>query len=126
MQPYVSVIMPIFKQAAFVGAALASLWAQTLQDWELIIVDDGSTDDIDAAIAPFLHNEPHLLVVEEGCGPELRAGPGTGRTGGVFACRRPLLPRASACPRRLPPAACGGSGMGRYALPLQQNHHRAG
>lgn len=42
-----SVIMPIFNQAQFVRRAIASLMEQSCAEWELIIVDDGSTDRID-------------------------------------------------------------------------------
>lgn len=42
--PRVSVLMPTFKQASFIRRALESLHAQTFQDWELIVVDDGSPD----------------------------------------------------------------------------------
>ena len=52
--PRVSVLMPTFEQAAFIGRALDSLWAQSYVDWELIIVDDGSCDDTAAALAPWL------------------------------------------------------------------------
>ncbi len=46
--------MPTFEQAAFIGRALDSLWAQTYPDWELVIVDDGSCDDTASALAPWL------------------------------------------------------------------------
>ena len=52
--PRVSVLMPTFEQAAFIGRALDSLWAQTDPDWELVIVDDGSCDDTASALAPWL------------------------------------------------------------------------
>ncbi len=52
--PRVSVLMPTFGQAAFVGRALDSLGAQALGDWELVVVDDGSPDDTRAALAPYL------------------------------------------------------------------------
>jgi hypothetical protein len=54
--PMVSVLMPTYEQAAFIGRALASLQAQTLARWELIIVDDGSQDDtaLALALAPWL------------------------------------------------------------------------
>lgn len=41
----VSVIMPAFNVAPYIGAAIESVQAQTCADWELLIVDDGSTDD---------------------------------------------------------------------------------
>ncbi|MDQ2828890.1 MAG: glycosyltransferase [Chloroflexota bacterium] len=43
--PAVSVLMPTYGHAPFIRRALDSLVAQTVADWELIIVDDGSPDD---------------------------------------------------------------------------------
>ena len=43
--PAVSVIIPMFNAAKYVGQCLESLLAQTFQDFEVIIVDDCSTDD---------------------------------------------------------------------------------
>ena len=42
--PTFSVIMPVYNHAAYVGEAIRSVQAQTRTDWELIVVDDGSTD----------------------------------------------------------------------------------
>lgn len=41
----VSIIMPAYNVAPYVGAAIASVQAQTHPDWELLVVDDGSTDE---------------------------------------------------------------------------------
>lgn len=43
--PKVSVLMPTFRHAPFIRRALGSLRRQTFQDWELVIVDDGSPDE---------------------------------------------------------------------------------
>jgi glycosyltransferase involved in cell wall biosynthesis len=45
MMPLVSVLMPLFNAAETLPFALASLQAQTCENWECIMVDDGSTDD---------------------------------------------------------------------------------
>lgn len=44
MAPRISVLMPCFNHGAFIDEALASVAGQTLDDWEVIVVDDGSTD----------------------------------------------------------------------------------
>ena len=41
----VSIIMPAYNNGAFIGAAIESVLAQTHAHWELLIVDDASSDD---------------------------------------------------------------------------------
>jgi glycosyltransferase involved in cell wall biosynthesis len=50
MTPLVSVVMPVFNAADTLRFALASLQAQTYENWECIVVDDGSTDSSAAVI----------------------------------------------------------------------------
>ena len=43
--PKVSIIMPAYNAASTIGAALESISAQTIRSLEVLVVDDGSTDD---------------------------------------------------------------------------------
>lgn len=43
--PAVSIVVPLFNQGALLGDTLAAVAAQTFSDWEVVVVDDGSTDD---------------------------------------------------------------------------------
>ena len=52
--PRVSVLMPTYRQAAFIRRAIESLLAQALTDWELLVVDDGSPDETGAIVAAYL------------------------------------------------------------------------
>lgn|SRR4051812_29872701 len=51
--PAVSVILPTWNRAAFVGDAIRSVQAQSFADWELLVLDDGSTDDTASVMAGF-------------------------------------------------------------------------
>jgi glycosyltransferase involved in cell wall biosynthesis len=44
-RPAVSIILPTYNRAKFLPQAFAAIRSQTFTDWELIVVDDGSTDD---------------------------------------------------------------------------------
>src|SRR6185503_12070287 len=51
--PSVSIVVATYNQAGFLTEAVASVRAQTFADWELLVVDDGSTDDTAAVAARF-------------------------------------------------------------------------
>ncbi len=65
--PRVAVIVPAYGVAHLVGEALASLQAQTLGNWECVVVDDGAPDDVAGAVAPFLA-DPRITLLETGNG----------------------------------------------------------
>jgi glycosyltransferase involved in cell wall biosynthesis len=51
--PRVSVIIPVFNGAATIRRALASVFSQSYTDYEVVVVDDGSTDDTPAMLASY-------------------------------------------------------------------------
>lgn len=72
--PLVSVVIPAFNAAAVVREAVYSVQAQTFEDWELLLVDDGDTDSGDqaAVLADIsLDSRIHVLATQGGIG----AGP---------------------------------------------------
>ena len=61
--PLVSVIVPAFNAADYLGAALESLRAQTVRDLEIIVIDDGSSDDTAAVARRFASEDPRIRVI---------------------------------------------------------------
>lgn len=49
-QPYFTICLPSYNAGAFIGETLDSLMRQTFTDWQCLVVDDGSTDDTEAAV----------------------------------------------------------------------------
>lgn len=54
MDDLVSIIMPSYNTANYIAAAIMSVQNQTYTNWELVIVDDCSTDDTDKVVKPLL------------------------------------------------------------------------
>lgn len=54
MDELVSIIMPSYNTGRFIGETLESVLSQTYPNWELLIVDDCSSDNTDAAVGPYL------------------------------------------------------------------------
>ena len=61
--PRVSVIVPLYQKGPYVARTLESILAQTLQDFELIVIDDGSVDEGAEVVASF--DDPRIRLVRQ-------------------------------------------------------------
>lgn len=71
--PKVSIITPCYNSKAYIGRTIDSVRAQTLSDWEHIVVDDGSTDGSAAVVQAYKEQEPRLRLVQQPNGGVSRA-----------------------------------------------------
>ena len=63
-QPLVSVIIPTYNRAHFIGETIQSVIDQTYKNWELIIVDDGSVDETGQVVQQFNDKRISYLPVQ--------------------------------------------------------------
>ncbi len=79
----VAAIVPCYNGARFVGEAVASALAQTYRAVEVVVVDDGSTDGIEAALAPYRGRIALIRQENAGCA--------AARNRGLAATRAPFV-----------------------------------
>ena len=80
-----TVIIPVYNKAATLGKAIESVYAQQERAWEMVVVDDGSTDDFAAAIAPYA-SDGRIRVIRQPNG-----GVSVARNRGIEVAREPYL-----------------------------------
>lgn len=73
--PLVSVITPAYKAARFIGETIASVKAQSLEDWEMIIADDCSPDETCKIVSELAAKDPRIILVRQ----ESNSGPAAAR-----------------------------------------------
>lgn len=62
MMPKISIILPVYNAEKTVSHIIDSIIVQTFEDWELLIVNDGSTDDSRVIIDEYAENDPRIRV----------------------------------------------------------------
>lgn len=88
MSPSVSIILPTYNRAHLIPRAIASVSAQTFADWELIVVDDGSTDDTRALLESYSAQmgERIRIIRQPHVGPCAARNRGIDESRGRFLC----------------------------------------
>ena len=82
----VSVIMPTYNCAKYIGESVESVIGQTITDWELEIVDDCSTDNTLEVLQPYLDKYPniHYYRLEKNGGPAVARTEALSRASGKY------------------------------------------
>ncbi|MEH6668009.1 glycosyltransferase family 2 protein [Psychrobacter immobilis] len=70
---YISIGIPIYNAEAYLATAIKSIWAQTHELWELILIDDGSTDNSLAIAKQFEKIDSRIRVISDGSNKKLPA-----------------------------------------------------
>lgn len=86
MQDLISVVVPVYNCAPYLDACLQSLQAQTWQNWEAVLVDDGSTDGSSALCDTWAQKDPRIRVLHR-----QNAGVSAARNAGIEAVRGDYL-----------------------------------
>lgn len=89
--PHVSVLLPVYNASATLPRALASLRAQTLAAWELIAIDDGSTDSSGEVLRAAALADPRIRVLGRA-----HAGLVDALNAGLAEARAPVIARLDA------------------------------
>jgi CDP-glycerol glycerophosphotransferase len=84
--PTLSVVIPLYDVAAFLPACLDSVLGQPVRNLEVVLVDDGSTDDSAAIAQRYADRDPRVRLIRQ---PNL--GVSVARNNGVAACTGELL-----------------------------------
>ncbi|MDP2827505.1 MAG: glycosyltransferase family 2 protein [Sulfuricellaceae bacterium] len=74
----VSIVVPMFNAEQFLELSIGSVFQQTIPDWELILVDDGSSDGSGKICAQHAQDDPRIRVVSQA-----NRGPSAARNAGV-------------------------------------------
>ena len=83
-----SVVIPLYNKAPYVKKALESVFAQTFRDFELIVVDDGSTDDSLNVAKEVLDASGiyHQLIHQDNAGVSTARNNGVASSNGDYIC----------------------------------------
>jgi glycosyltransferase involved in cell wall biosynthesis len=67
-RPFISIVVPAHNSARFVGQTLASIRSQSMEDWECVVVDDGSKDETCAVVNDVCKADRRVRLIRQSCG----------------------------------------------------------
>ena len=104
--PSISILLPVYNDSSYLVRAVTSMRRQTFQAWELLLLDDGSTDDSPELIDSLAREEPRIRPVHlphRGIAATLKTG--IEKAAGRLHAKRFLTPFRRLC--RLVPGSPG-------------------
>lgn len=84
--PYFAIIMPLYNKAPYVRKAVESVMEQTFGDWELIVVDNGSTDSSGEIVTGITDSRIRIVRLEENIGPGGARNYGVSQSAAPWVC----------------------------------------
>lgn len=81
-----SIVMPAYNVGCFIERMLESIIAQTYQNWELIVVNDGSTDNTEAILKRYSQSDARITYISQ-----TNSGVGTARANGISKAKGKYL-----------------------------------
>lgn len=83
--PLVSIIIPSYNYGLFISQTLDCLLSQSYQNWEAIIVDDGSTDETQQVVNVYLEKDPRFIYIHQSNqGPSVARNTGLKNAKGIY------------------------------------------
>ena len=83
MRPLVSIITPTYNSEKFINETIGSVLKQTYKNWELILIDDASTDDTLRIIKSYIKNNFNISLI---CNSS-NQGAGVSRNKGILEAK---------------------------------------
>jgi glycosyltransferase involved in cell wall biosynthesis len=84
MSPAVSIVVPTYNRLEYLRGSLASVFAQTFQDWEMLIADDGSSEETLAYLRSLGDSRVRLMQLPHSGRPSVARNAGLGEARGEF------------------------------------------
>lgn len=86
MNPLVSIITPSYNSAKFIAETIQSVQNQTYQNWEMIIIDDGSSDETESVVFAIIQNDNRIQFhkLTQNSGPAVARNTGIEKASGNY------------------------------------------